>query len=48
MKPILFNTEMVQANLDGFKTATRRIMNPQPHTECYNGGAHEFVTTILD
>lgn len=44
MKPILFNTEMVQANLDGFKTATRRIMNPQPHTECYNGGAHEFVT----
>ena len=44
MKPILFNTEMVQANLDGRKTATRRIMNPQPHTECYNGGVHEFVT----
>lgn len=44
MKPILFNTEMVQANLDGRKTATRRIMNPQPHIECYNGGVHEFVT----
>lgn len=29
-KPILFNTEMVQATLEGRKTATRRIMKPQP------------------
>lgn len=29
-KPILFNTEMVQAILDDRKTVTRRIIKPQP------------------
>ena len=30
IKPILFNTEMVQAILDGRKTCIRRVIKPQP------------------
>ena len=33
MKPILFNTEMVKALLDGRKTVTRRVIKPQPKPE---------------
>lgn len=36
IKPILFNTEMVRANLDGWKSCTRRIVKPQPKVRlCY-------------
>ena len=42
MKPILFNTEMVWAILDGRKTCTRRVIKPQPQSRlCYTyAGSH--------
>lgn len=43
-KPILFNTEMVRAILDDKKTVTRRVIKPQPCTDCDHGGNHEFVS----
>ena len=48
MKPILFNTQMVQAILDGIKTTTRRIIKDN---QCFQGqlekrriSPNEFLT----
>jgi hypothetical protein len=47
MKPILFNTEMAKAILDGKKTQTRRIIKPQP--KCYGPNlAHSHEPELTD